>query len=273
MEQMENLRILIIEDNEDDATLLSLLLGKLTFYNLNIKWANTSEDGIVNAVQWNPQIVFVDYRLDTLNGLEVIRKIQQHNPEPDLILVTDYATESILAETIQYGIDDFVVKNKLSINLLDEVVKRSLLRTKKRIKQLNVLLVDDNLDDLELMSTLFQRLKSWNFNIEVAQSGQESLQKVEKSQPDIVFIDYQLDGYIRTDLIKSMNKIAHSASYVLISNHDSLDMLLDALKSGATDFVPKEKLSMESLENTLKLLINKKMNFINEEIKKEKRTA
>lgn len=85
-----SLRILIIDDNKDLATLLCLLLELMGH---NAVSDNTGSAGLGIAKTDKPDVIFVDIGLPDLNGYEVAKQIRNEESLKDVFLValTGYA--------------------------------------------------------------------------------------------------------------------------------------------------------------------------------------
>lgn len=96
-------------------------------------------------------------------------------------------------------------------------------------------------EDEEIMLTALEfRLRKQGFEIILAKDGQEAMTKVKEDQPDLVVLDVmmphvsglELIEYVRQDLKSSLPLIVISAL-----EHD--DVVLEAFRRGATDFITK----------------------------------
>lgn len=74
--------------------------------------------------------------------------------------------------------------------------------------KIKILLVDDEVDLLELMS---KRIESWGYDLIVATNGKEALDMLKSEEPDIIVLDYMMpdmDGVATLKKIRAMhNKI------------------------------------------------------------------
>lgn len=103
------LRILVVDDNEDMARLLQLLIeedGHAT------RLAFDGQAALVAAVEFRPDVVLLDIGLPGWDGYEVARRIRR---EPTLanvtlVAITGYGRESDRAQARDAGFDHFIVK-------------------------------------------------------------------------------------------------------------------------------------------------------------------
>ena len=101
-----------------------------------------------------------------------------------------------------------------------------------------ILLVDDEPLNLDLLA---QELDAFDLRIETAANGQEALDRVRQSPPDMVFLDLMMpvmDGFAVLDQLRS-NPDWRSIPVVIISASDDLPNVVRGIEMGADDFLPK----------------------------------
>ncbi len=90
METKKPALIMVVDDDPGTcATLKNVLVGR--GYRVSI--ASTGEEAISLAKENNHDIIFIDLKLPTINGLETFLTIKQHNPEAVAIMITGYRQE------------------------------------------------------------------------------------------------------------------------------------------------------------------------------------
>lgn len=127
------LRILLIEDSEEDA---ELLLAEIENGGFDIAHRRVdSAKAIVDALatnQWD--IVISDYTLPQFNGLEAIEIVRQHDPDLPFIITSGNIGEDIAVEAMRAGAHDYLMKNNLSrlTPAIDRELRESRLRRDAR---------------------------------------------------------------------------------------------------------------------------------------------
>lgn len=106
------LRILLVEDNADDAELCLLQLRK-TNKDLHIdvvstpdKFASQLHDGVYD-------VVLSDYALGSWTGLDVLNQLRSERHDIPFILVTGALGEERAVECMKNGVSDYVLKGRL----------------------------------------------------------------------------------------------------------------------------------------------------------------
>jgi PAS domain S-box-containing protein len=126
------LRILIIEDSEDDAQLIIRALKKVGYHPIyqRIETAATLEKALQQQ-EWD--IILCDYNLPTLNALTAIKIIQNANIETPIIIVSGAIGEDAAIECMRLGAQDYIMKTNLS--RLGPAIERELAESRLRKKQ------------------------------------------------------------------------------------------------------------------------------------------
>lgn len=116
-------RILIIEDNDDSAESLKLLLE---INEHNVETASDGESGLQKALEFEPHVVVCDIGLPgKFDGLEVAKMLRQNEKTQSafLIALSGYGQAEDLKAARQAGFDQHLLKpadfDKL-MNLVDE---------------------------------------------------------------------------------------------------------------------------------------------------------
>lgn len=113
---MINTNILIIEDHEEFRNMLRLFIER-EFGSFRIIEAATKENGVEKAVQEKPEIVLIDIRLPTSDGLQAAREIKQHVPDCRIITMSMFKRQGKDSFMIP-EVEAFIDKNKLDSELI-----------------------------------------------------------------------------------------------------------------------------------------------------------
>src|SRR5262245_46892819 len=108
-----HLKVLIIEDSEDDAMLLAHYLKGCGF---EPKWQRVDgERELADAVEdrrWD--IVLCDLSMPHLSPFRALDCVRKINPDIPIIIVTGRVSEEKAAQLIQYGVQDVVLKDDVA---------------------------------------------------------------------------------------------------------------------------------------------------------------
>ncbi|MEI6068466.1 MAG: response regulator [Methylococcaceae bacterium] len=120
MNKQDEIDILLVEDNPNDA---ELTLRALTKHNLanSVEWVKDGAEALdflflrgayATRINHKPRLVLLDLRLPKVNGLEVLKAIRA-NPETEMIpvvIMTSSTEEQDVISSYKLGANSFVSK-------------------------------------------------------------------------------------------------------------------------------------------------------------------
>jgi signal transduction histidine kinase len=120
-ESTVGLNIVVIEDNEDAADMLELLLEQMGHY---VQVARNGTEGLALVREALPQLVFCDLGLPGLSGLEVCEQVRALKlPSPPLMVaLTGWGMEEDRRRTREAGFDHHLVK-PVAADALREILR------------------------------------------------------------------------------------------------------------------------------------------------------
>lgn len=107
--------ILVIDDDVDICSLLNRFLSKNGFHVTTAYTGKSALESIINAV---PDIVLCDFRLEDMNGSELLEKIKQNNSHVPVIIMTGYSDVRTAVNIMKSGAFDYVTKPLLPEEIL-----------------------------------------------------------------------------------------------------------------------------------------------------------
>ena len=196
-----DIKILIVDDNKVACEILKDMLNSLK---IQADCVCSGEDAIKKVVDEKSEydLIFMDYKMDGLNGLETFSKIKESDIEktPKTIMVSAYSHESIVSSIKDSGLSGFISKPVTSSVLYDVIVQTmggtssykndtytvGLNSKLKSIAGTKILLVEDNKINQEFAKTL---LEGYGADIEIANDGLEAISLIKSKKYEIVFMD------------------------------------------------------------------------------------
>jgi signal transduction histidine kinase len=109
----KELKILILEDVEDDAALVDYALKREKFAFTRIR-VDTREQFTDALDSFNPDVILSDHSLPQFNSLEALKICQSKKLNIPFILVTGAVSEEFAVNCLKRGADDYVLKTNLS---------------------------------------------------------------------------------------------------------------------------------------------------------------
>ena len=143
---MKNYNILIIDD---EATQRDVLTGYLKKKNFNIYSASSGTEGIAITKTKPVDIIFSDFKMPGLSGLEVLEQVNKINPEISFVIVTAYGTVENAVKALRLGAYDYISK-PIDLEELELMIERII--ENKNLKSENELLKTQLKDKYKISS-------------------------------------------------------------------------------------------------------------------------
>ncbi len=256
--ELHTLRVLVVDDNPTAReTLLNYLETIFLFVDATESGESCLKE-LEESADENPfSLVFIDWEMPGLDGLEVARQIKD-SPEryatPSIVMITAFGREDVLVQAEDIGIEGFLVKPISQSTLFDVIMQ--LLRkdipeetiAKKAVKWnpedteilkgANILLVEDIEINQEIVAGL---LAPTGIEIDVASSGEEALQKIFEKEYNAVLMDVQMpgmDGYQATKAIRE-NDSFNDLPVIAMTAHAMAGDREKSLQAGMCDHITK----------------------------------
>jgi DNA-binding NtrC family response regulator len=130
----EQIRILVIDDDEPGRQVMELLLKKAGYAALS---AGDGAGGIALVKEGRADLVLVDLFLPDRSGIEILREIRQVAPELEVVVITGHASAETAVQAMKEGAFDYITK-PVNFEELKIVIAKA--REKQRLTLENVYL-------------------------------------------------------------------------------------------------------------------------------------
>ncbi|HEY0612121.1 MAG TPA: response regulator, partial [Chitinophaga sp.] len=250
-------KVLIVEDNETDASQISRILDNDDLIEIEvIPDGKSALEQIRNNLY---DCIIADYTLPDIEGTEFISTIytlNKHNATPVIVYsAKDFSnmeksklkqyTNKILmkgSSSLELLLEETVMQLHLNHQVLPQEKRKIIedLRSKKDVLlHKNVLVVDDDVRNLFALTTAFER---YQINTITAESGKEAINiMTENNQIDIVLMDImmpEMDGYETMQKIRREHK--NSALPIIAVTAKAMKGDREkCLEAGASDYITK----------------------------------
>lgn len=105
---MENLKLLIVDDVEDNRLVLKAICRKLK--NFEIKEALNGLEAVELTGEWLPDIILMDIMMPVMDGYEASRIIKDLYPKTVIIVVTAVTDPNMQKNMSEIGVDTYIHK-------------------------------------------------------------------------------------------------------------------------------------------------------------------
>jgi len=104
------------------------------------------------------------------------------------------------------------------------------------MKQPSLLLVDDDSAFRQVMAGELGRL---GYDVSATGTGEEAVQRVTTTEPEVVLLDLRLPGMGGLETLKAIQAAAPATEVIMLTGHGSIDTAIESIRIGACDYVVK----------------------------------
>jgi CheY-like chemotaxis protein len=149
---MDLIRLLVVEDNPDDAILIREFLVKEFSGQYRSEVVTSLAAAITVLTDGSFDAVLLDLGLPDSPGLDAVRQLVSRFPEVALIALTGRNDDKIAVQSVRYGAQDYLEKKDICSMWLSRAIRYAMER-KKFMHQKGELLADLNaaLEEIEIL--------------------------------------------------------------------------------------------------------------------------
>ncbi|MGX6459236.1 sigma-54-dependent response regulator transcription factor ZraR [Klebsiella grimontii] len=114
-------------------------------------------------------------------------------------------------------------------------------------EQVDILVVDDDISHCTILQAL---LRGWGYRVALANNGLQALEQVREKVFDLVLCDIRMAEMDGIETLKEIKTFNPSIPVLIMTAYSSVDTAVEALKSGALDYLIKP-LDFDKLQQTL----------------------
>ena len=107
--------------------------------------------------------------------------------------------------------------------------------TAKKVKK-RLLIIDDEANMRHMLSTVLEKA---GYHVETAADGAEGLEMIQESQYDFILCDIKMPKMGGMEFLKLSRDRIGAATVIMMSAYGSIDTAIEAMKSGAYDYISK----------------------------------
>jgi len=115
----------------------------------------------------------------------------------------------------------------------------------------SMLAVDDNTSDLDVLRRLIRRIPSWEVELRTSSDPVEALALLQDRPADIVVVDYRLGALNGVQVLEQARKNGFEGACIIMTGQGDERVAAEAMRSGASDYMPKADLTVQSLQRAV----------------------
>jgi len=107
------IRVLLVEDDEDDFVVTRALLAEVSSPRFELTWSRTLDGGLARLGRDALDIVLLDLSLPDSQGWDTFQRVRKTVPRLPVILLTGLNDETMGVRAVQKGAQDYLVKDQI----------------------------------------------------------------------------------------------------------------------------------------------------------------
>ncbi len=117
------LKVLIIDDDEDDYFITSQYLKEVEGFPMEISWCYNIQEAKKELKSNQYDFYFLDYRLGAMTGLELLEEAIAGGCYKPIVLLTGKGNTEIDRKTIEAGAYDYLIKGEINAEKLERCIR------------------------------------------------------------------------------------------------------------------------------------------------------
>jgi diguanylate cyclase (GGDEF)-like protein/PAS domain S-box-containing protein len=119
-------RVLLVEDDEDDYVLTRDLLADSRRTPFELDWVSDYDDALAAITREEHDVLLIDYRLGERDGIQLLHEANAAGIAAPMILLTGQGEGDIDLAAMRAGASDYLVKGQIDARLLERSIRYSL---------------------------------------------------------------------------------------------------------------------------------------------------
>ena len=111
------LKVLLIEDEENDYIWVRDMLSDIPSVKFHLDWISTYEEAKAEICRSRHDVFLIDYRLGARDGLELLRDVMEAGCKVPIIFLTGQGDYGVDIEAMKAGAADYLVKSQINADL------------------------------------------------------------------------------------------------------------------------------------------------------------
>jgi signal transduction histidine kinase len=118
----DKIKILVIDDSEDDRLLYARALKKVTEVAYDVVEAENGKEGFEAIADQQPDCILLDYSMPGYSGMDVLVNIRTHYPFIPVIMLTGQGDTTVAVNAMKSGVQDYLSKDTIESQILHKSI-------------------------------------------------------------------------------------------------------------------------------------------------------
>ncbi len=123
MSEKNELKIFVVDDEVFYLNMFEQYIRNLGYADVTTYQVETKALGDLHK---KPDVIFLDYNMDTYTGYEVLKKIKRFNPNIYVVMISGQEEIKPAVDSLKHGAFDYIQKGDNEENKISEVITKIL---------------------------------------------------------------------------------------------------------------------------------------------------
>jgi signal transduction histidine kinase/HPt (histidine-containing phosphotransfer) domain-containing protein len=156
------LRVLLVDDDEDEYVIVGDLLRETRTETFDLTWVAAYEQGLEAILSSSYDVCLVDYRLGQRTGLDLLAEVKAKSSHAQIILLTGEGDRALDVTATKAGAADYLVKGELTAALLERSLRYAVERGRilKELRDATLLAQSMNLAKSAFLANISHEIRT-----------------------------------------------------------------------------------------------------------------
>ena len=242
------IKLLVVDDEKNTTKSLQTFFASRGF---SVFTASSGEEALGVFEKEQPKIVFMDIRMEGIDGIKTLEKIKNIDKNTRVIMISVANDKETIEKAKLMGCDAYIVK-PFSMSYLETVVTE---KVKEILSKPTIMIVDDEADTRGIIKNYLQERIDAAY-VQAA-DGEEAIEMLKKTPCNLIILDIKMPKKGGLEVIEEALGIDPKVAILVTTAYTGDDVAIQSIQKGAIDYLPKP-LELKALEAKVSTILKRK---------------
>ena len=126
--ETEKIKVLLVDDDQGDFEMIRVMLANAEHQDFQLDWVSSYEEAIDAFNRDDYDVYFLDYFLEDMTGLDLLREARNRGMTAPIIMLTGRGSRTVDMEAMELGASDYLVKGLIDPDALERSIRHAMER-------------------------------------------------------------------------------------------------------------------------------------------------
>jgi DNA-binding response OmpR family regulator len=124
--ETEKIKVLLVDDDQGDFEMIRVMLANAEHQDFQLDWVSSYEEAIDALKRDEYDVYFLDYFLEDMTGLDLLREARNRGMTAPIIMLTGRGSRTVDMEAMELGASDYLVKGLIDPDALERSIRHAM---------------------------------------------------------------------------------------------------------------------------------------------------